>query len=127
MALLDVTELSTVSEKWTENLKNHRATLMAYQSDLQKAAEQKLNSGDMPEVEHYYNQFDIQLNNISHFKHEIKELEKLANWDSKQHEGKLSPLTAEKYEKMADQYQSLVHTIQDLEVEFKTFLTIHLN
>lgn len=127
MALLDVTELTTVWEKWTETLKNHRTTLMEYQADLQKAAEQKLNSSDMPEVEHYYNQFEIQLNNISHFKHEIKELEKLADWDSKQHEGKLSPLSSEQYAKMADKYQALVHTIQELEVEFSTFLTTHLN
>lgn len=127
MALADLTELNTVRDNWTENLNNHRAALLGCQADLQKAAEQKLHYKDMPEVDHFYNQFDIQLNNISHFKHEIKELEKMADWDTKENNGKISSLLTEQYETIADRYRTLVHTIEDLESDFEKFLTNHLN
>lgn len=127
MPLLDVTELTAVWENWTENLKNHRNTLTEYQAELQKASEQQLHTVDMPQVDHYYNQFDIQLNNISHLKHEIKEFEKMAGWDAQNNDGKLSLVSVEQYEKIEDHYESLTHTIQELEIEFKTFLATHLN
>lgn len=127
MALLDVTELTTVWENWTETLKELRNALSENQAELQKAAEKQLHTVDMPQVDHYYNQFDIQLNNISHLKHEIKEFEKMADWDAKQHDGKLSLVSIEQFEKIEDEYASLTHTIQELEIEFKTFLSTHLN
>jgi phenylalanine-4-hydroxylase len=124
MALTEVQQLNTAWEKWTEDLKNHRTTLADYQLDLQKAVEERLGSADMPQVEHYYNQLDIQLNNISHLKHEIQELEKLAGWDVNQHEGAVSDVTMAQHDALADRFESLCHTLKELETDFNTFLDL---
>lgn len=124
MALTDVQQLNTAWEKWTQDLKIHRGTLADYQLDLQKAVEERLGASDMPQVEHYYNQLDIQLNNISHLKHEIQELEKMAGWDIDQHKGEISDVTLAKHDTLADRYESLCHTLKDLETDFKAFLAL---
>lgn len=111
MALTDVQQLNSAWEKWTEDLKIRRGTLADYQLDLQKAVEERMGSSDMPQVEHYHNQLDIQLNNISHLRHEIQELEKLAGWDVDQHQGAVSAVTLAKHDSLADRYESLCHTL----------------
>lgn len=125
MPHLKSTELTAGWEKWTENLKNHRYNLTKYQEALQKAAEKQLHSVDLPQVDHYCNQFDIQLNNISQLKHEIQEFEKMVEWDTQNNDGKLTKVAHEKYENIEDHYVSLIHTIQELEIEFKTFLATY--
>jgi hypothetical protein len=122
MALRDVKEMHSLWVKWTNELKIHRSLLAEFQLDLQKAVDERPGSVDMPQVEHYQNQLDIQLNNISHLKHEIQEFEKLTDWDMNQHKGEVTDRTLAKHDSLADRFESLCHTIKELEAEFSHFL-----
>jgi hypothetical protein len=77
----------------------------------------------MPQIEHYDNQFDIQLNNISQLKHEIKDHERNAAWELGRTSGNVNDTTWAQHEALLDRYEILNHTISELKEEFKTFIS----
>jgi hypothetical protein len=77
----------------------------------------------MPQVDHYHNQFDIQLSNINHLKHAIKEHERIASWELRNRNGNVSDATWAAHENLHDQYQVLEHTLVDLKEEFSSFVS----
>ncbi|MDX2046943.1 MAG: hypothetical protein SFU87_09155 [Chitinophagaceae bacterium] len=123
MVQTDITQLSRECSSWRDNLRNYRTELSQFRSRLQEAVSHPVSKNEMPQVEHYDNQFDIQLSNINHLKHSIKEHERVATWEMRHNNGNVSDITWAKHESLHDQYQSLEHTLQDLKEEFGTFVS----
>jgi predicted nucleic acid-binding Zn-ribbon protein len=123
MVQTDLTQLNRECNSWRENLKGHRTDLTNFRVKLQETVTRPLNRADMPQVEHYDNQIDIQLNNISQLKHEIKDHERNAAWELGRTSGNVSDITWTQHESLLDRYEILEHTIGELKEEFKTFMS----
>lgn len=105
--------------QWIESLRNDRSLLTEQRSSLQSlVAAHKIPHDELPMVDHFDNQFDIQLTNVNHLKHAIKE-----------HLHTLEVTTADQlsaphftvHESLSDQFIALSSTIDKLKLEFSDF------
>ncbi len=122
MVQTDLSQLNRECNTWKENLRNYRSELSGYRHKLQEVVNHPISKTALPQVEHYDNQFDIQLTNISHLKHAIKEHEKMASWEKGQPEPPMQELLWTTHESLHDQYQNLETTLNDLKHEFNSFV-----
>jgi chromosome segregation ATPase len=122
MVQTDLSQLNRECNTWKENLRSFRSELSGYRHKLQEVVTQSISKTALPQVEHYHNQFDIQLTNISHLKHAIKEHEKLASWEMNQTEGPAMELIWSTHENLNEQYQNLESTLNELKTEFDSFV-----
>ena len=113
MVQTDLSQLNRECNTWKENLRNYRSELSGYRHKLQEAVSQSISKAALPQVEHYDNQFDIQLANINHLKHAIKEHEKC----------RLGTRIWPTHESLHDQYQNLEGTLTELKQEFNSFMS----
>jgi hypothetical protein len=122
MVQTDLSQLNRECHSWKESLRNYRSEFSGFQQQLQEMVDQPLQKAALPQVEHLSNQFDIQLANINHLKHAIKEHEKMAGWDKNSTDGQVNEVLWSTHESLLDQYQILEHTLSDLKQEFQEFV-----
>lgn len=122
MVQTDLTQLNRECNSWRENLRAHRTALTDFRAKLQQTVATPMNRTDLAQVEHYDNQIDIQLNNISQLKHEIRDHERNAAWELGRTSGNVTANTWSQHESLLDRYQSLEHTISELKQEFAAFM-----
>jgi hypothetical protein len=122
MVQTDLTQLNRECNSWREILRSHRTELSDFRATLQQAVARPLNRTDMALIEHYDNQIDIQLNNISQLKHEIKDHERSAAWELGRTTGNVSDTTWAQHEALLDRYDVLVHTLGEMKQEFVSFM-----
>ncbi|WP_336513887.1 hypothetical protein [Pollutibacter soli] len=123
MVQTDLAQLTRECSSWKESLRNSRSELSVYRNKLQEVVSHPISKAALPEVEHYDNQFDIQLSNINHLKHAIKEHERLASADFIQKNQTTAEILWEKHEQLHDEYQRLENTISELKNDFSSFVT----
>lgn len=122
MVTVDTAQLSQECNDWLSSLRNKRESLIQYQQKLQHLNHQQLSREELPQVDHYNNQFDIQLANINHLKHQIKEHDKTAVWEQVHQQGTINDNTWAVHEALNDQVQTLQHTLDQLQEEFSRFI-----
>jgi chromosome segregation ATPase len=122
MVQTDLTQLNRECNSWREILRAHRTELTDFRAKLQQAVARPLNRTELAQIEHYDNQIEIQLNNISHLKHEIKDHERNAAWELGRTSGNVSDTAWARHETLLDRYESLEHTLSDLKQEFAGFM-----
>ena len=122
MVQTDLSQLNRECHSWKESLRNFRSEFTTFQHQLQEMVDQPLQKSALPQVEHLSNQFDIQLANINHLKHAIKEHEKMVDWDRNGTSEQVHDVLLSTHESLQDQYNSLEHTLSDLKKEFQSFV-----
>jgi uncharacterized protein YydD (DUF2326 family) len=124
MVTLDSAQHVTECTSWREQLRSYKTEMAQLSEQLQQSASRQHNKEVLTEVEHFQNQFYIQQINIHDLKQNIKQherklqLEMAANTDSH-----LTDDTLHQHETLFSEYQSLVHTLQDLKSDFGNFLS----
>jgi predicted nucleic acid-binding Zn-ribbon protein len=121
MVQADISQLSRECNTWRDALRAFRDEFTQCKHQLQKLASRPLSKDDLTEVEHYHNQFHIQLINIHDLKQSIKNHERKVNFEIETHHGQLNDETVNDHENLYDQYQSLEHRLLDLREEFSNF------
>ena len=106
-------------QEWIETLRTERGLLIDQRSSLQGlVASGQIPHEDLPAVDHFENQFEIQLTNVNHLKHAIKEhLHVIESTPASQ----LSAPHLTVQESLSDQVQGLLSAIDKLKEEFLTF------
>lgn len=122
MVQADISQLSRECNTWRDALRNFREEFNQCKQQLQELASRPLSKDDLTEVEHYHNQFHIQLINIHDLKHSVKNHERKVQFETSENKGQLYEETLADHENLFDQYQHLEHTLQDLREDFKLFL-----
>lgn len=122
MVTSDVAQLSQECSSWLSSLRNKRDEFTQFNKNLQGLITKPIAKEELPQIEHLGNQFEIQLTNINHLKHSIKEHEKLADWERTTHDGSVTDATWAAHEDLNDQVQHLEHTLEDLKDEFSRFM-----
>lgn len=122
MVQTEISQLGLESRQWVEKLRHDRSELNAFRQRLQDLMCYRIDRESMPQVEHYDNQFDIQLSNINHLKHAVKEHERQLAWEET-HPGSLTESQLHMvHEDLADRFENLDHTIAELKVQFESFV-----
>ena len=122
MVQADISQLSRECNIWRDALRAFRDEFTDCKQKLQQLASHSLSKDELTEVEHYHNQFHIQLINIHDLKQSIKNHERKVNFETETHGGQLNDETLNDHENLYDQYKSLEHRLLDLREEFRGFL-----
>ena len=122
MVTADISQLSGECNTWRESLRSYRDEINQLKHRLQQAASQTLSKDQLQDVEHYHNQFHIQLINVHDLKQSIKAHDRRVNFETAAHSGQLSEDTISEHEHLFEEYQTLDHTLQSLREEFNNFL-----
>ena len=72
MVQTDLSQLSAECQEWRQILRNYREELQLSKKSLQEICRKNLSKDQLKEVEHFDNQFHIQLINVHDLKQEIK-------------------------------------------------------
>ena len=122
MVQADISQLSGECNTWRNSLRSYRDEVNQFKQSLQQSAGQHLSKDQLQDVEHYHNQFHIQLINIHDLKQAIKAHDRRVNFEMAAHSGQLTEDTIAEHENIFDQYQALDQTLQALRDEFSNFL-----
>lgn len=117
MVQTDLSQLSAESTEWRHILRSYREEFQDSKKSLQGFCRQSLSKQQLQDVEHFENQFHIQLINIHDLKQQIKthERELALKGDA------ISDETFARHEYLLDEFVALENTLQELRQEFQTF------
>lgn len=119
MVQTDIPQISRECNAWRENLRHYKEEFTGYKTKLQEMTGRSLSKNAMTDVEHYQNQFHIQLINIHDLKQAIKLHDRKLQLESSANQ--LSDELLNDHEKIHDQYHIQEHTLDDLRSDFKNF------
>lgn len=122
MVLEEISQLIEDCDVKRATLSSYRESINHLQKSLLKLASQRLEKTDLTDLEHYQNQFHIQLINIHDLKHDLKAYQHRLRVESHLHDG-VSQDTLSKHKELADQYDLLDKIIKDLNSDFESFMT----
>jgi DNA-binding GntR family transcriptional regulator len=122
MVQTDVSQLSAECNEWRQILRNYRDEFQLSKKSLQEIFKKNPSKEQLLEVDHFDNQFHIQLINIHDVKQFIKAHERKLELESSSTES-ISEETYSEHEALLDQFLSLENTLQELRGEFKNFVS----
>ncbi|MGZ3838242.1 MAG: hypothetical protein ACXVMS_00975 [Flavisolibacter sp.] len=119
MVQTDISQLSAECSEWRQILRNYRDSLQESKKALQETCRNTLSKSQLLEVEHYDNQFHIQLINIHDLKQSIKNHERKVQLEGES----LSETTFTEHEHLLNEFLSQESTLQELRHDFKQFIS----
>jgi len=122
MVTVDISQLSGECSTWRESLRTYRDELNQLKKQLQQTASQSLSKDQLHDVEHYHNQFHIQLINVHDLKQSVKAHDRRVHFETAANSGQLTEDTLAEHERLYTEYDSLDHTLKNLREEFSDFL-----
>jgi len=122
MVTVDISQLSGECNTWRDSLRSCRDDLNQLKKQLQQTAAQNLTRDQLHDVEHYHNQFHIQLINVHDLKKSIKSHDRRVQFETSANSGQLAEDTIAEHERLFDEFQSLDSTIKNLREEFGDFI-----
>lgn len=118
MVQTEISQLSAECIEWRKILRNYRDELQEYKNALKQICNNTLTQDQLKEVEHYQNQFHIQLINIHDLKQAIKGHEQKILFP----EEKIPEATYTEHETLLNDFLGLENTLQELRNDFKSFV-----
>lgn len=122
MVTVDISQLSGECNTWRESLRSFRDELNQLKKQLQQAASPQLSKNHLHDVEHYHNQFHIQLINVHDLKQSIKAHDRRVQFETAANNGQLTEDTLAEHERLFEEYQALENTLKHLKDEFSGFV-----
>jgi hypothetical protein len=122
MVTVDISQLSGECNTWRDSLRSCRDDLNQLKKQLQQTAAQNLTRDQLHDVEHYHNQFHIQLINVHDLKQSIKSHDRRVQFEIAANSGQLAVDTIAEHERLFEEFQSLDSTIKNLREEFGDFI-----
>jgi len=122
MVTVDISQLSGECNTWRDSLRCCRDDLNQLKKQLQQTAAQNLTRDQLHDVEHYHNQFHIQLINVHDLKQSIKSHDRRVQFETSANSGQLAEDTIAEHERLFEEFQSLDSTIKNLREEFGDFI-----
>ena len=122
MVQTETSQLSSECSEWRQILRNYRDEFHDYEKLLRDTCKPDLAKVHLTHVEHFQNQFDIQLKNIHDVKLQIKTHERKVQMQSSEAEN-LQNGTYEEHERLLSEFLSLESTLQEIRNDFKNFIS----
>ena len=121
MVQTDISQLNAETADWRQILRNYRDEFTQCKQLLLENCKRPLNKDQLQEVEHYQNQFHIQLINIHDVKQDIKNHERKIQLELSKTDT-ISDQTYEEHERLLSEFLSLEGTLQELRLSFNNFV-----
>lgn len=121
MVTTDISQLAAECNTWILNLRKYREEFTQNKQRLQEVASRQIPRNVLQDVEHFHNQFHIQLINIHDEKQAIKTHERTAAWQQASGKGISEDVWAT-HENLFDRYQHLEHVLGELSNDFNQFM-----
>ena len=121
MVQTEISQLSAECQEWRQILRNYREEFQLSKKSLQEICKKSLSKDQLVNVEHFDNQFHIQLINIHDLKQSIKSHERKIDLESSS--GDLSEATYRAHEELLNEFISLENALQELRAEFGNFIS----
>ena len=122
MVQTDVSQITAECKDWLQILRNYREEFQTSKKSLQEICRKSLSKNHLLDVEHFDNQFHIQLINIHDLKQAIKTHDRKINFEQAAFNGSANEDSLARHEQLLDEYNSLEQTLSELRNEFKEFL-----
>jgi hypothetical protein len=122
MVTVDISQLSGECNTWRDSLRSCRDDLNNFKKQLQQSASRNLSKDQLHDVEHYHNQFHIQLINVHDLKQSIKAHDRRVQLETSANSGQITEDTIAEHERLFEDFQSLDGTIKNLREEFGNFI-----
>ena len=116
MVQTDISQLSAECADWRQIIRNYREEFHDCEKSLVHMCTVSLSKNHFAAVEHFQNQFDIQLKNIHDLKQQIKLHQRKVEIDSGGEELYLE------HEHLLNEFLSLENTLQELREDFRNFI-----
>ena len=120
MVQTEVSQLSAECQEWRQILRNYRDEFQTSKRSLEEICRKDLNKDQLVSIEHFDNQFHIQLINIHDLKHTVKIHERKIEIESSS--GDVSDDTYKMHEELLSEFLSLENSLQELRAEFGNFI-----
>ena len=120
MVQTDISQLSTECSEWRQILRNYKEEFKDCKTALQDICRKSLSKDQLTEIEHFENQFNIQLNNIHDLKQRIKSHERKMEVENAS--GDIQESFYSIHENLLDQFLSLENKLQELRIDFRTLI-----
>lgn len=109
---------------WVEILRSQREELNRMKTELQNVAANITEKNTLERIDHYENQFEIQLNNVHDLKKNIKLHDQMGIQQYPMDQG-MPPELAEDHERLSFDYADLRRVLHELKTDFRQFLSKH--
>jgi hypothetical protein len=116
MVQTEISQLSAECTEWRQIIRNYRDELHDCEKALLEMCKKPLKKDHLTQVEHFQNQFDIQLKNIHDLKQTIKVHERKVLLETSGEE------IYTEHEALLNEFLSLESTLQEVREEFKNFI-----
>ena len=116
MVSTDISQLAAECTDWRQILRNYREEFQNCEKALTESCKQSLTKDHLTQVEHFQNQFDIQLRNIHDLKQTIKAHERKVQQETSGEE------IYGEHEQLLNEFLALEGTLQELRDEFRNFI-----
>ncbi len=123
MIQTDFSQLTMDCGSWRHSLRSHRDGINSSKQQLLHVAGNNLSRNQLKDVEHFQNQFLIQLINVHDLKQAIKAHERRVSFEHSANNGDLQDETLIAHEHLLAQYQMLNETLLKLKEAFSNFLS----
>ena len=120
MVQTDISQITAECSEWRQVLRNYRDEFQQNKKELESHCRSQLSRDQLHEVEHFHNQFHIQLINIHDLKQAIKAHERTLQYELSAQNAP-SELTVNRHEQLYEQFSSMEMTLLDLRTEFQNF------
>lgn len=121
MVTTETSQLTRDCNSWIESLRSQREEINRMKMELQDAAANITDKDLLERVDHYENQFEIQLNNVHDLKKNIK-LHDQVGLQKFSFEKGMPPELVQDHEKLSFEYADLRRILNDLKSDFRSFL-----
>lgn len=120
MVQTEISQLSAECTEWLQILRNYRQDFQENEKALQNICRKSLQKHQLQDVEHFQNQFDIQLKNIHDLKLQIKLHDRKILETSGDN---LKEDTYTQHESLLNEFLRLESTLQEIRDRFKNFIS----
>ncbi|MER3463341.1 MAG: hypothetical protein C4329_01870 [Chitinophagaceae bacterium] len=118
MVQTDISQLTAETSEWRHILRNYKQEFQDGKKALLEVCRNSLSKDQLQNVEHFHNQFHIQLINIHDLKQNIKQHErKIDNAEN------ISEEVYSEHEQLLSEFISLETVLQELRADFKNFIS----
>ncbi len=124
MVQVDISHLTQESNKLRDSLRSYRDNIANQQAKLQQFASKQLSKEDLQEVEHFHNQFHIQLINIHDLKQSIKMYDRKVNFELAANGSSMNESILNEQERLANEFVFLSSTLEDLDTGFEQMISV---
>ena len=120
MVQTDISQVAAECADWRQVLRNYRDEFSQSKKDLESLCRSRISKDQLLNIEHFSNQFHIQLINIHDLKKDIKTHERQvqAEMEAKKN---LSEETINRHEALYEEFSRMEMTLLDLRTEFQQF------